>query len=148
MQDLSSKHIIPHMELKIRILNQQVLFKLLIHLQWACTSKVGSFELLFTSHLFFYLLELRSCMCAPSEEHSNIYFHQVSATRKGFRNQIKNLWWRKGKEDGPDYPSGPTYDCRLGFHTEFVLSIFFVLPANSICITYAEGTLLAPLNLK
>ncbi|CAA3007877.1 trafficking particle complex subunit 8 isoform X1 [Olea europaea subsp. europaea] len=56
MQDLSSKHIIPHMELKIRILNQQ-----------------------------------------------------VSATRKGFRNQIKNLWWRKGKEDGPDYPSGPTY---------------------------------------
>lgn len=56
MQDLSSKHIIPHMELKIRILNQQ-----------------------------------------------------VSATRKGLRNQIKNLWWRKGKEDGPDYPSGPTY---------------------------------------
>ncbi|KAL2464074.1 Tetratricopeptide repeat (TPR)-like superfamily protein [Forsythia ovata] len=56
MQDLSSKHIIPHMELKIRMLNQQ-----------------------------------------------------VSATRKGFKNQIKNLWWRKGKEDGPDNPNGPTY---------------------------------------
>ncbi|KAL3536023.1 hypothetical protein ACH5RR_004484 [Cinchona calisaya] len=56
MQDLSSKHIIPYMEQKIRVLNQQ-----------------------------------------------------VSATRKGFRNQIKNLWWRKGKEDVPDNPNGPTY---------------------------------------
>ncbi|KAK1256626.1 hypothetical protein QJS04_geneDACA024792 [Acorus gramineus] len=56
MQDLSTKHIIPHMEQKVRILNQQ-----------------------------------------------------VSATRKGFKNQIKNLWWRKGKEDTPDVPSGPTY---------------------------------------
>ncbi|KAL3839351.1 hypothetical protein ACJIZ3_023942 [Penstemon smallii] len=56
MQDLSSKHIIPHMELKIRVLNQQ-----------------------------------------------------VSATRKGFRNQIKNLWWRKGKEDVPDNPNGTMY---------------------------------------
>ncbi|XP_073222762.1 uncharacterized protein [Cicer arietinum] len=49
MQDLTSKHIIPNMEQKIRVLNQQ-----------------------------------------------------VSATRKGFKNQIKNLWWRKGKEDGAD----------------------------------------------
>lgn len=56
MQDLSSKHIIPYMEQKVRGLNQQ-----------------------------------------------------VSATRKGFRNQIKNLWWRKGKEDVPDNPNGPTY---------------------------------------
>ncbi|CAK9152962.1 unnamed protein product [Ilex paraguariensis] len=56
MQDLSSKHIIPHMEHKIRVLNEQ-----------------------------------------------------VSATRKGFRNQIKNLWWRKGKEDIPASPSGPMY---------------------------------------
>ncbi|CAN4113940.1 unnamed protein product [Withania somnifera] len=56
IQDLSSKHIIPHMEQKIRLLNQQ-----------------------------------------------------VSATRKGFRNQIKNLWWRKGKEDAPEYPAGSTY---------------------------------------
>ncbi|KAL6133731.1 hypothetical protein ACLB2K_065965 [Fragaria x ananassa] len=56
MQDFSSKHIIPYMEQKIRVLNQQ-----------------------------------------------------VSATRKGFRNQIKNLWWRKGKEDVVDSPSGPTY---------------------------------------
>ncbi|XP_058085040.1 uncharacterized protein LOC131232663 [Magnolia sinica] len=56
MQDLSSKHIIPHMEQKIRLLNQQ-----------------------------------------------------VSATRKGFRNQIKNLWWRKGKEDTVDAPSGSMY---------------------------------------
>ncbi|PIN03140.1 Protein with predicted involvement in meiosis (GSG1) [Handroanthus impetiginosus] len=56
MHDLSSKHIIPHMELKIRVLNQQ-----------------------------------------------------VSATRKGFRNQIKNLWWRKGKEDAPENPNGPMY---------------------------------------
>ncbi|KAL7096493.1 hypothetical protein ACP275_10G083100 [Erythranthe tilingii] len=56
MHDLSSKHIIPHMELKIRVLNQQ-----------------------------------------------------VSATRKGFRNQIKNLWWRKGKEDTLENPDGSTY---------------------------------------
>ncbi|KAF7818861.1 trafficking protein particle complex subunit 8 [Senna tora] len=56
MQDLSSKHIIPSMEQKIRVLNQQ-----------------------------------------------------VSATRKGFRNQIKNLWWRKGKEDGVDSINGPMY---------------------------------------
>ncbi|GLT94814.1 hypothetical protein SLE2022_125350 [Rubroshorea leprosula] len=56
MQELSSKHIIPYMEQKIRVLNQQ-----------------------------------------------------VSATRKGFRNQIKNLWWRKGKEDALDSPSGPMY---------------------------------------
>ncbi|XP_058003343.1 uncharacterized protein LOC110666076 isoform X2 [Hevea brasiliensis] len=56
MQELSSKHIIPYMEQKVRALNQQ-----------------------------------------------------VSATRKGFRNQIKNLWWRKGKEDTPDSPSGLMY---------------------------------------
>ncbi|KAL8527010.1 hypothetical protein ACS0TY_016031 [Phlomoides rotata] len=56
MHDLSSKHIIPHMEMKIRVLNQQ-----------------------------------------------------VSATRKGFRNQIKNLWWRKGKEDVPDNSDGYTF---------------------------------------
>lgn len=56
MQDLSSKHIIPYMEQKIRDLNQQ-----------------------------------------------------VSATRKGFRNQIKSLWWRKGKEDTQDAPNGPMY---------------------------------------
>ncbi|PSS15857.1 Trafficking protein particle complex subunit like [Actinidia chinensis var. chinensis] len=56
MQDLSSKHIIPHMEQKIRVLNQQ-----------------------------------------------------VSATRKGLRNQIKNLWWRKGKEDMPESFNGLMY---------------------------------------
>ncbi|KAG8376802.1 hypothetical protein BUALT_Bualt09G0101800 [Buddleja alternifolia] len=56
MQDFSSKHIIPQMELKIRLLNQQ-----------------------------------------------------VSATRKGFRNQIKNLWWRKGKEDPPENPNSQVY---------------------------------------
>lgn len=56
MQELSSKHIIPYMEQKIRFLNQQ-----------------------------------------------------VSATRKGFRNQIKNLWWRKGKEDAPETASGQMY---------------------------------------
>ncbi|KAL6521190.1 hypothetical protein OROGR_017759 [Orobanche gracilis] len=56
VHDLSSKHIIPHMELKIRVLNEQ-----------------------------------------------------VSATRKGFRNQIKNLWWRKGKDDPPESPNGPMY---------------------------------------
>ncbi|KAJ0088800.1 hypothetical protein Patl1_32731 [Pistacia atlantica] len=56
MQELSSKHVIPYMEQKIRLLNQQ-----------------------------------------------------VSATRKGFRNQIKNLWWRKGKEDTLDSSNGPMY---------------------------------------
>lgn len=52
VRDLSSKDIIPNMEQRIRVLNQQ-----------------------------------------------------VSATRKGFRNQIKNLWWRKGKEDPPENQS-------------------------------------------
>ncbi|KAG5253005.1 trafficking protein particle complex [Salix suchowensis] len=56
IQELSSKHIIPYMEQKVRVLNQQ-----------------------------------------------------VSATRKGFRNQIKNLWWRKGKEDTPDSSNGSMY---------------------------------------
>ncbi|KAK0585872.1 hypothetical protein LWI29_035426 [Acer saccharum] len=56
MQELSSKHIIPYMEQKIRVLNQQ-----------------------------------------------------VAATRKGFRNQIKNLWWRKGKDDTFDSPTGSMY---------------------------------------
>ncbi|KAK7390606.1 hypothetical protein VNO78_25916 [Psophocarpus tetragonolobus] len=35
---------------------------------------------------------------------------QVSATRKGFKNQIKNLWWTKGKEDLADSLNGPTYN--------------------------------------
>ncbi|KAK4419448.1 hypothetical protein Salat_2357700 [Sesamum alatum] len=56
MHDFSSKHIIPHMELKIRVLNQQ-----------------------------------------------------ISATRRGFRNQIRNLWWRKGKDDAPENANGPMY---------------------------------------
>ncbi|XP_023636321.1 trafficking protein particle complex subunit 8 isoform X1 [Capsella rubella] len=34
---------------------------------------------------------------------------QISATRKGLRNQIKNLWWRKGKDDGPDATKGSMY---------------------------------------
>ncbi|KAE8725145.1 SYP121 protein [Hibiscus syriacus] len=54
--ELSSKHIIPYMEQKIRVLNQE-----------------------------------------------------VSATRKGFRNQIKNLWWRKGKDDTVVTANGPVY---------------------------------------
>ncbi|KAL5545696.1 hypothetical protein UlMin_005383 [Ulmus minor] len=56
LQDLSTKHIIPYMEQKIRVLNQQ-----------------------------------------------------VSATRKGFRNQIKNLWWRKGKDEIADSSNGSLY---------------------------------------
>ncbi|XP_062214381.1 uncharacterized protein LOC133915291 isoform X2 [Phragmites australis] len=55
MQDFASNHIIPYMEQKIRVLNQQ-----------------------------------------------------VATTRKGFRNQIKNLWWRK-KDDVPEAPNGPMY---------------------------------------
>ncbi|CAN7114335.1 unnamed protein product [Brassica rapa subsp. narinosa] len=34
---------------------------------------------------------------------------QISATRKGLRNQIKNLWWRKGKDDVPDSTKGSMY---------------------------------------
>ncbi|WVZ60808.1 LOW QUALITY PROTEIN: hypothetical protein U9M48_010785, partial [Paspalum notatum var. saurae] len=55
MQDFVSNHIIPYMEQKIRVLNQQ-----------------------------------------------------VATTRKGFRNQIKNLWWRK-RDDVPEAPNGPMY---------------------------------------
>ncbi|CAN1772471.1 Trafficking protein particle complex subunit 8 [Linum perenne] len=56
MHEFSSKHVIPYMEQKVRLLNQQ-----------------------------------------------------VSATRRGFRNQIKNLWWRKGKDDPNETPSGSMY---------------------------------------
>eukprot|EP00249_Psilotum_nudum_P025198 c29451_g1_i1 orf=1-1410(-) len=56
MLNFSSKHIIPYMEQKIRLLNQQVV-----------------------------------------------------ATKKGLRNQIKNLWWRKGKEEMVDAINGPMY---------------------------------------
>ncbi|KAL0288926.1 UNVERIFIED_CONTAM: protein RRP6-like 2 [Sesamum calycinum] len=49
IHDFSAKHIIPLMELKIGVLNQQ-----------------------------------------------------ISARRRGFRNQIRNLWWRKGKDDAPE----------------------------------------------
>ncbi|CAM9004043.1 unnamed protein product [Rhodiola kirilowii] len=50
----------------------------------------------------------------PNESHRGRFLdaddlNEVSATRKGFRNQIKNLWWRKGKEDILDTPDGPTY---------------------------------------
>ncbi|CAN6303271.1 unnamed protein product [Urochloa humidicola] len=55
MQDFASNHIIPYMEQKIRVLNQQ-----------------------------------------------------VATTRKGFRNQIKNLWWRK-RDDVPEASNGPMY---------------------------------------
>ncbi|XP_078442115.1 tetratricopeptide repeat (TPR)-like superfamily protein [Wolffia australiana] len=34
---------------------------------------------------------------------------QVAAIRKGFKNQIKNLWWRKGKEDTIEHSKGPLY---------------------------------------
>ncbi|XP_024378593.1 uncharacterized protein [Physcomitrium patens] len=54
--DFALKQIIPHMEQKIRILNQQ-----------------------------------------------------VSATRRGLKNQLKNLWWRKGKEETSDVQAGGQY---------------------------------------
>ncbi|KAL0288917.1 UNVERIFIED_CONTAM: protein RRP6-like 2 [Sesamum calycinum] len=50
IHDFSAKHIIPLMELKIGVLNQQ-----------------------------------------------------ISARRRGFRNLIRNLWWRKGKDDAPEH---------------------------------------------
>ncbi|XP_057823878.2 uncharacterized protein LOC131036088 isoform X2 [Cryptomeria japonica] len=34
---------------------------------------------------------------------------QVLATRRGLKNQIKNLWWRKGKDDTSDVSNGPLY---------------------------------------
>ena len=34
---------------------------------------------------------------------------QVSATRKGLKNQIKNLWWHKGKDDTADVSNGSNY---------------------------------------
>lgn len=63
------------------------------------------------------LIEIRELMQDFSSKHIIPYMEQkiralnqqVSATRKGFRNQIKNLWWRKGKDDAVDSPSGPTY---------------------------------------
>eukprot|EP00897_Mesotaenium_endlicherianum_P006564 jgi/Mesen1/5936/ME000301S05060 len=43
----------------------------------------------------------------PHMEHKiREYNHQVSANRKGLRNQIKNLWFKKPKEDVPDTPAG------------------------------------------
>ncbi|GLT90145.1 hypothetical protein SLE2022_080910 [Rubroshorea leprosula] len=43
------------------------------------------------------------------EQKIHVLNQKVSATRKGFRNQIKNLWWRKGKEDELDSLNGPIY---------------------------------------
>lgn len=34
---------------------------------------------------------------------------QVSATRKGLKNQFKNLWWHKGKDDTTDVLNGSIY---------------------------------------
>lgn len=31
-----------------------------------------------------------------------LWICQVSATRRGLKNQLKNLWWRKGKEETSD----------------------------------------------
>ncbi|KAL2621911.1 hypothetical protein R1flu_002116 [Riccia fluitans] len=36
-------------------------------------------------------------------------YQQVAATRKGLKNQLKNLWWRKGKDEVPDVSNGPQY---------------------------------------
>ncbi|XP_014495790.1 trafficking protein particle complex subunit 8 [Vigna radiata var. radiata] len=55
--------------------------------------------------------DLSSKRIIPNMEQTiRILNQQVSATRKGFRNQIKNLWWRKGKEDGADSLNGPAYN--------------------------------------
>ncbi|KOM39116.1 hypothetical protein LR48_Vigan03g249800 [Vigna angularis] len=55
--------------------------------------------------------DLSSKHIIPNMEQTiRILNQQVSATRKGFRNQIKNLWWRKGKEDGADSLNGPVYN--------------------------------------
>ncbi|CAH1418277.1 unnamed protein product [Lactuca virosa] len=35
-------------------------------------------------------------------DHHVTYSIHYSATRKGFRNQINNLWWKKRKEDAPE----------------------------------------------
>ncbi|XVF55872.1 hypothetical protein PTKIN_Ptkin06aG0071300 [Pterospermum kingtungense] len=56
------------------------------------------------------LQELSSKRIIPyMEQEIRVLNQQVSATRKGFRNQIKNLWWRKGKEDVLDTRNGPVY---------------------------------------
>ncbi|XP_024543290.1 trafficking protein particle complex subunit 8 isoform X1 [Selaginella moellendorffii] len=34
---------------------------------------------------------------------------QVAATRRGLKNQLKNLWWRKKDSEYPDTPSGNVY---------------------------------------
>jgi hypothetical protein len=34
---------------------------------------------------------------------------QISATRKGLKNQFKNFLWRKGKDDNPDATKGSMY---------------------------------------
>ncbi|KAK8570732.1 hypothetical protein V6N13_103136 [Hibiscus sabdariffa] len=57
-----------------------------------------------------FLLELSSKHINPyMEEKICVLNQQVSATRKGFRNQFKNLWWRKGKDDIVDTTNGPVY---------------------------------------
>jgi len=44
--------------------------------------------------VFLVLLNPKLCIC------------QVSATRRGLKNQLKNLWWRKGKEETSDVQAG------------------------------------------
>ncbi|CAM9004044.1 unnamed protein product [Rhodiola kirilowii] len=57
------------------------------------------------------LNEMKNLMQDLTSKHIIPYMEQKirNAQSTGFRNQIKNLWWRKGKEDILDTPDGPTY---------------------------------------
>ncbi|KAL8547211.1 hypothetical protein ACS0TY_006794 [Phlomoides rotata] len=42
----------------------------------------------------------------PMHDRLGNRIRHVSATRKSFRNQIKNFWWRKGKQGAIENPNG------------------------------------------
>lgn len=131
MQDFSSKHIIPYMEQKIRVLNQQVFISVICSIvrEPFYISVCNWFQPLSSTEIF----------------DSSSFVLQVSATRKGFRNQIKNLWWRKGKEDVVDSPSGPTYAIqKILFHCYCVC----LCSSNMAFLFPILGIPLAPLNLR
>ncbi|CAM6094407.1 unnamed protein product [Calypogeia fissa] len=63
-----------------------------------------------TEELTDFVLDISVKHIIPSMEVKiRTLYQQVSATRKGLKNQIKNLWWRKGKDDVPDVSNGPLY---------------------------------------
>jgi hypothetical protein len=70
---------------------------------------------------------------------------QISATRKGLKNQFKNFLWRKGKDDNPDATKGSMYAFLNSCSFYDYLDIF--ISSTDFASTF-EGIHIARPNLK